>query len=173
MKKNFEWTCQHTWKRSAYNTLWCLIGCSIGDFGTIVFFQLLNILWPTLYIMILAIINGLITSIILETLILLKQMNFSQSLKTALGMSFISMISMEIAMNIVDWWLTGGANLTWWVVPIMLTVGFITPWPYNYWRLKKLISRVINRCMHNLWSGEWHRIFLKKMSKFTMGKRKE
>ena len=109
MKKNFEWTCQHTWKRSAYNTLWCLIGCSIGDFGTIVFFQLLNILWPTLYIMILAIINGLITSIILETLILLKQMNFSQSLKTALGMSFISMISMEIAMNTVDWWLTGGA----------------------------------------------------------------
>ena len=95
MKKNFEWSCKHTWKRSAYNTLWCLIGCSIGDFGTIVFFQLQNILWPTLYIMILAIINGLITSIILETSILLKQMNFSQSLKTALGMSFISMISME------------------------------------------------------------------------------
>ena len=90
MKKNFEWTCKHTWKRSAYNTLWCLIGCSIGDFGTIVFFQLQNILWPTLYIMILAIINGLITSIILETFILLKQMNFSQALRTAIGMSFIS-----------------------------------------------------------------------------------
>jgi hypothetical protein len=87
--------------------------------------------------MILAIINGLITSIILETIILLKQMNFSQSLKAALGMSFISMISMEIAMNIVDWGLTGGANLTWWIIPIMLIVGFVTPWPYNYWRLKK------------------------------------
>jgi hypothetical protein len=87
--------------------------------------------------MILATINGLITSIILETSILLKQMNFNQSLKTALGMSFISMISMEIAMNMVDWWLTGGAKLTWWVVPIMLIVGFVTPWPYNYWRLKK------------------------------------
>ena len=87
--------------------------------------------------MILAIINGLITSIILETLILLKQMNFSQALRTALGMSFISMISMEIAMNTVDWRLTGGANLTWWVIPIMLIVGFITPRPYNYWRLKK------------------------------------
>jgi hypothetical protein len=85
----------------------------------------------------LAIINGLITSIILETIILLKQMNFSQSLKVALGMSFISMISMEIAMNIVDWGLTGGANLTWWIIPIMLIVGFVTPWPYNYWRLKK------------------------------------
>ena len=87
--------------------------------------------------MILAAINGLITSIILETSILLKQMNFSQSLRTALGMSFISMISMEIAMNMVDWCLTGGARLTWWVIPIMLIIGFVTPWPYNYWRLKK------------------------------------
>ena len=137
MIKSIGWICKHTLKRSAYNTLWCLIGCSIGDFGTIVFFQLQNILWPTLYIMILAIINGLITSIILETIILLKQMSFGQSLKTAFGMSFISMISMEIAMNIVDWGLTGGANLTWWVTPIMLLVGFVTPWPYNYWRLKK------------------------------------
>jgi len=137
MKKKIQWTCKHTWKHSAYNTLWCLIGCSIGDFGTIVFFQLQNILWPTLYIMILAVINGLITSIILETIILVQQMSFSQSLKTALGMSFISMISMEIAMNIVDWVLTGGANLTWRVMPIMLVFGFVTPWPYNYWRLKK------------------------------------
>ena len=30
-----------------------------------------------------------------------------------------------------------GAILTWWVIPIMLIVGFLTPWPYNYWRLKK------------------------------------
>ena len=29
MKKEFEWTCRHTWKRSAYNTLWCLIGSKI------------------------------------------------------------------------------------------------------------------------------------------------
>jgi hypothetical protein len=52
-------------------------------------------------------------------------------------MSFISMISMEAAMNITDVLLTGGAMLTWRAVPIMLFVGFITPWPYNYWRLKK------------------------------------
>ena len=88
--------------------------------------------------MTLAIINGLITSIILETIILLKQdFNFSQALKTALGMSFISMVSMEVAMNLTDYLLTGGAILNWWVVPIMLAVGFVTPWPYNYWRLKK------------------------------------
>ena len=117
--------------------MWCLIGCSIGDFGTIFFFQIFNIHWPTIAIMILAIINGLITSIILETVILLNQMKISSALKTALGMSLISMIIMELAMNILDWLLTGGAILTWWVVPIMLLVGFITPWPYNYWCLKK------------------------------------
>ena len=119
---NFNWSCKHTWKRSAKNTAWCLLGCAIGDLG----------------IMILAIINGLITSIILETVILLRQnFKFSNALKTALGMSFISMISMEVAMNLTDYLLTGGAILTWWVVLIMLIVGFLTPWPYNYWRLKK------------------------------------
>ena len=135
---NFHWKCKHTWRRSAKNTAWCLLGCAIGDFGTILFFQVTGIAWPVLAIMILAIINGLITSIILETIILLKQnFNFSQALKTALGMSFISMVSMEVAMNLTDYLLTGGAMLTWWVVPIMLSVGFVTPWPYNYWRLKK------------------------------------
>ena len=135
---SFNWSCKHTWKRSAKNTAWCLLGCAIGDFGTILFFQLTKIPFPMLGIMTLAIINGLITSIILETIILLRQnLNFSKAFKTALGMSFISMISMEIAMNFTDVILTGGAILNWWVVPIMLIVGFLTPWPYNYWRLKK------------------------------------
>jgi hypothetical protein len=117
--------------------LWCLLGCSIGDFGTILFFQLSNISWLTLNIMVLAIINGLITSIALETIILFRQMNIKQAFQTAIGMSFISMISMEISMNAVDWIIVGGAEIVWWVVPIMLLVGFLTPWPYNYWRLKK------------------------------------
>ena len=135
---NFNWSCKHTWKRSAKNTGWCLLGCVIGDFGTILFFQLTLIPFPVLGIMVLAIINGLITSIILETVVLMKQnLDFFKAFKTAMGMSFISMISMEIAMNSTDYFLTGGAILTWWVIPIMLLVGFLTPWPYNYWRLKK------------------------------------
>ena len=134
----FNWNCKHTWKKSAKNTLWCVIGCAIGDFGTIFFFQVYQISFPVLAIMILAIINGLITSIILETIILIRQgFSFYGSLKTASGMSLISMLSMEIMMNTTDYLLTGGAILTWWVIPIMLLVGFLTPWPYNYWRLKK------------------------------------
>ena len=135
---NFHWECKHTWRTSAKNTAWCLLGCAIGDFGTILFFQLTKIPFPVLWIMLLAIFNGLITSIILETIVLMNQkFNLSSALKTALSMSFLSMIGMEIAMNLTDYILTGGAILNWWVVPIMLIVGFLTPWPYNYWRLKK------------------------------------
>ena len=136
--ETFHWNCKHTWSRSAKNTSWCLLGCSIGDFGTILFFQITQIPLPVLAIMTLAIINGIITSVILETIILIKQnFTFKNAFKTAIGMSLISMISMEAAMNLTDYLLTGGAMLTWWVVPIMLAVGFVTPWPYNYWRLKK------------------------------------
>ena len=131
-----NWRCKHTWIKSSYNTMWCLIGCSIGDFGTIAFFQFAGIQWPVFLIMTLAIINGLITSIALETFILSRQMEIKSAFNTAIGMSFISMISMELAMNLTDVLLTGGAILKWWVIPFMLLAGFIVPLPYNYWRLK-------------------------------------
>ena len=133
----FNWHCKHTWNKSGKNTFWCLLGCSIGDFGTILFFQLRSIAWPTLHIMILAIVNGIITSLILETIILFNQMGFKKAFQTAIGMSFLSMIAMEISMNMVDWLVVGSAKLIWWVIPLMLIAGFLTSWPYNYWRLKK------------------------------------
>ena len=133
-----DWYCIHTWLKASKNTLWCLLGCCIGDFGTIGFFQFMEIAWPISLIMTLAIINGIITSVILETIILSKQMLFKLAFKTAIGMSLVSMVSMEAAMNLTDYILTGGAILTWWVIPFMLFAGFITPLPYNYWRLKAL-----------------------------------
>ena len=63
-------------------------------------------------------------------------MDLANAFKTALGMSFISMITMELAMNIVDVVFAGGI-LVWWVLPLMLVAGFLTPLPYNYYRLKK------------------------------------
>ena len=137
MIKDISWTCKNTWKRSSYNTMWCLIGCSIGDFGTILFFQYSSFILPTLAIMTLAIINGIITSIILETIILSKQMKLRDAFNTAVGMSLISMLMMEISMNALDWIVMGGAKLNLTIIPLMLFVGFITPLPYNYYRLKK------------------------------------
>jgi len=130
------WSCKHTWKRSANNTKWCLIGCSIGDFGTIALMQ--DSGYSTMFIFGLAMFNGIVTSIILETILLLRQsMTLKIALKTAVGMSLISMVSMEVAMNLVDYLITGGAIFMWRVLPISLFFGFIAPWPYNYWRLKK------------------------------------
>ena len=137
LSTSISWKCKQTWRRASVITLWCLLGCSIGDFGTIYFFQITEIAFPVTGIMILAIINGLITSIMLETFILSRQMVLRLAFKTAIGMSMISMISMEISMNVVDVLITGGAVLVWWVLPIMLLAGFLTPLPYNYYRLKK------------------------------------
>ena len=109
--KTISWDCKSTWRKSASNTLWCLLGCSIGDFGTILFFQLSGIPFPIMGVMALAIVNGLITSVLLETFILLRQMTFSDALKTAFGMSFISMLAMELSMNTVDLVFAGGSSL--------------------------------------------------------------
>ena len=138
IKEKFDWFCKTTWFKSAHNTLWCLVGCSIGDFGTIYYFQITSHSLSVFLVMLIAIINGIITSIILETVILLRQkFKLIDAFKTACGMSLISMISMELAMNLTDYLIVGSAKLVWWVIPIMLLVGFLTPWPYNYWRLKK------------------------------------
>jgi hypothetical protein len=138
MTLDISWKVKSTWSQASKNTLWCLLGCSIGDFGTIYFFQVTKIAFPMMGIMILAIINGLITSIMLETFILSRQMALNLAFKTAIGMSLIAMISMEVAMNVTDVLLTGGAMLVWWALPFMLLAGFLTPLPYNYWRLQAL-----------------------------------
>ncbi|MEE2805335.1 MAG: DUF4396 domain-containing protein [Pseudomonadota bacterium] len=134
----FSWTCRHTWRRASVNTLWCLAGCSIGDLGTILFFQWSGIEWPLLAIMSLAVVNGLLTSIVLETVILLRQMALTIAFRTACGMSVISMVAMEVTMNTVDVAVTGGAMINGQVLPLMLCAGFVVPLPYNYWRLKAL-----------------------------------
>ena len=114
--EDFHWRDGSVWRQSAHNTKWCLIGCSIGDFGTIAAFQFIPYLdglgWSTMSIMLLAIFNGIMTSIALETFILSAQMALKEAFRVAIGMSLISMISMEAAMNITDVILTGGAMLT-------------------------------------------------------------
>ena len=131
------WKCKHTWKKSSINTLWCLLGCSIGDLGTIFYFQNVAHSFSALSVMLMAIIAGLLTSITLETFILLKDFNFKDALKIALGMSLISMIGMEIAMNSVDFILNGKPVINIETIVPVLLAGFIAPLPYNYWRLKK------------------------------------
>lgn len=138
------WADKPKWKRAAFNTLNCLIGCSIGDFGMVIFLQAYYPSTPLMYQMALAIVAGLCTSIALETVLLKRKEAFpwGLALKTAFGMSFISMVAMEVAMTSTDFMITGGkasfSSPTYWLalLPAMV-VGFLTPLPYNYYRLKK------------------------------------
>jgi hypothetical protein len=120
------------------NTAACLFGCALGDLGTIWVCQLAGVTWPVWLIMSLAMVNGIATSFTLETILLVRIMQLREAVRTAFGMSLLSMLGMEVAMNAVDILLTGGARLTWWVIPPMLAAGFLVPLPYNYWRLRVL-----------------------------------
>ncbi len=138
------WSNSGKWKRASFNTLNCLIGCSIGDLGMIIFLQAhypdTSMAWQ----MVMAIIAGLITSISLETVILRvrEKFNWTFALKTAFGMSFISMVGMEIAMNTTDFVITGGKAsfedpMYWTALIIAMVAGFLAPLPYNYYKLQK------------------------------------
>lgn len=140
----FNWKDISVWKRAGFNTLNCLIGCSIGDFSMVIFLQYF---YPetSMYIqMILATITGLITSIALETSLLhfREKLIWKRAITIAIGMSFISMIAMEIAMNTTDFMITGGKlalnNPNYWLAFIpSAIVGFLVPLPYNYYQLKR------------------------------------
>jgi cation transport ATPase len=144
LPKTAFWNNPKSWRRASFNTLNCLIGCSIGDFGMIIFLQAY---YPetSMYLqMILAIIAGLMTSVALESTILRirERFNWSLALKTAFSMSFISMIGMEIAMNATDFMITGGkASFNtpgyWFALVPALIAGFLLPLPYNYYKLQK------------------------------------
>lgn len=138
------WTDRIKWRRASFNTLNCLIGCSIGDFGMVIYLQAFYPSTPIVWQMVLAIIAGLITSIMLETILLKAREKFgwALALKTAFGMSFLSMVAMELAMTSTDFMITGGKGafedpMYWFALVPALIVGFLTPLPYNYYKLKK------------------------------------
>lgn len=134
--------------RSAKNTFGCLVGCAIGDLGAIFSFQsyfepdgIPRDLWSLVWMV--AMVSGIVTSIILETFILWKQLGPKEAFRTAIGMSLISMILMEAAMNLADYGMMGEPAITLAILPFTLGAGFLAAWPYNFWRLKKY-----GKCCH-------------------------
>jgi hypothetical protein len=143
-KNNLSWTDFAVWKRAGFNTLNCLMGCSIGDFSMVIFLQHFYPKTPMMIQMILSTLLGLITSIALETTILhtREKLIWEKAFKIAIGMSFLSMVAMEIAMNTMDFMITGSkmslSNPNYWLAFIpSAMVGFLVPLPYNYYQLKK------------------------------------
>lgn len=142
---NLSWGDAATWRRAARNTLGCLIGCTIGDVAAM---ALVPLWWPSVSqstLTVIAIAAGLMSSLLLETLVLRwrEGMRWPEALRLALGMSMLSMLAMELAMNVTDWLLMGGqrmpiSHLGYWLLWIpSLAVGFAVPLPYNYYQLRR------------------------------------
>ncbi|EPE09102.1 hypothetical protein F503_06878 [Ophiostoma piceae UAMH 11346] len=140
------WQHAPTWRRAGVNTLRCLIGCSVGDFAAMWYLQTHHAdlgMWPT--IMGLAVASGLASSITLETFLLKlgkDRLPLREAARTAVGMSFISMVTMEVAENAVDYHLMGGVvafdePAFWGAALVSMGAGFLAPLPYNYLRLRK------------------------------------
>ena len=144
IENNNFWADNAVWKRAALNTTNCLIGCSIGDFGTIIFFQSFYPETNVFLSMSIAMLNGLITSVVFEALLLKMREGFGMinAIKVAFGMSFLSMLAMELAENATDYFITQGnigtnEPLFWIALGCALIAGFLVPLPYNYYKLKK------------------------------------
>lgn len=138
------WRDSGTWRRASKNTLNCLIGCLIGDFGMIIFLQTFYPETPVMVVMGLAMIAGLFTSVIFEATILRWREHFDwpKAFRVAVSMSFISMLAMELAANGTDYLVTGGTASPsepwyWGALALAMLVGFLVPLPYNYYKLKK------------------------------------
>ena len=138
------WADASVWKRASFNTLNCLIGCSIGDFGMILYLQAFHPRAGMVTQMAFATIAGLCTSVALETVLLRMREKFpwGAAFRTAFSMSFLSMVAMEIAMNTTDFMITGGKAAFdqpwyWLALGAALVAGFVVPLPYNYYKLKK------------------------------------
>ncbi len=96
------WLDPPTWRQSAINTIHCLLGCSIGDLSALFIFANYFPHVPMLVVMPIAMTSGIASSTLLETLRLkyaLPSLGWRGAVRTALNMSFLSMLTMEAAEN--------------------------------------------------------------------------
>ena len=68
---------------------------------------------------------GICTSVFIESLILWKQLGPKEAFRTAVGMSMVSMLLMEAAMNLMDYGMMGAPAITLSVLPFTLGAGFV------------------------------------------------
>ncbi len=139
------WGDRPLWLRASSNTAHCLLGCAIGDIAAM---TLIPLWFPAIgmaTLMMLAIASGIATSLALETAILRwrEHLSWRNAMRTAWGMSLISMAAMELVMNAVDLLAMGGQRMHWhepgyWLAwGPALAAGFLAVLPYNYAKLKR------------------------------------
>ncbi len=127
------------------------MGCSLGDFGALYLLSGSGLsMGATMGI---AMASGVATSMALETARLRygkDRFSWPIAFQTATKMSLISMLVMESAENAVDYFMLSSMNPTATAVcfdpsqpyffpalAVSLAAGFLAPWPYNYYAIKK------------------------------------
>lgn len=140
------WSSWDHWRRAAANTSRCLVGCSIGDLGMLYALQAHapDVGLPAAIAA--SCVAGISTSMALETVVLraTEDLAWQTALRTATGMSLLSMVSMELAENAVELYvMTDGfaasascgldPSAFRQAVPAAMLAGWLTPLPYNYY----------------------------------------
>ena len=133
------WASLPVWRRAAANTTRCLVGCSIGDLGTLWLIQMHAPALPVAATVAAACAAGISTSLALETVVLRVTEGFEWQLaaRTAWNMSLTSMVAMELAENAVELSISGGGCFSLAALPPALVAGFLAPLPYNYYMIRK------------------------------------
>jgi hypothetical protein len=104
----------------------------IGDISMLVYLQAYHPHLPMMLTMGLAMVAGLVTSILFVSAILRWREGFGW--RAAFSMAFLSMLGMELAANATDFMLTGGrvppSDLFYWTaLAISVGAGFLAPLP--------------------------------------------
>src|SRR6266576_1424568 len=137
-----------TLPRQAITHTWhCLTGCAIGEVAGMAIGQNWSNVAQTALAILLAFFFGyLLTS----SGAIRKGMNTSDALKLALAVDTISILSMEIIDNTLEWLIPGAINaklhefLFWWSLALSLAIAFVLTVPVN----RFMISRGIGHSGH-------------------------
>ena len=135
-------------KQAISHTLHCLTGCSIGEvLGMVLGQNLSNLLQTTLAIALAFVFGYGLTFWGARR----KGMDPKHAAKVALAVDTVSITSMEIIDNTVEWIIPGAINarlssgLFWWSLAVSLAVAFVLTVPVN----RLLISRGQNHQHHH------------------------
>ncbi|HZP55649.1 MAG TPA: DUF4396 domain-containing protein [Candidatus Saccharimonadales bacterium] len=134
-------------KQAISHTLHCLLGCGIGEIlGMAIGSKWNNILQTALAVFLAFFFGYLLTFRSAKK----HGQQSNQAVKTALATDTLSITSMELIDNTIEWLVPGAINATlgtflfWWSLGASLAIAFIITVPVNY----IMISRGIGHSYH-------------------------
>jgi hypothetical protein len=127
-------------RQAITHTRHCLTGCAIGEvLGMIIGINLNNALQTALAIFLAFLVGYFLTF----SGALRQGMSAQDGIRLALAVDTISILSMEIIDNVIEWLIPGAINaqlnqfLFWWSLVLSLSVAFILTVPVNRFMMQK------------------------------------